>query len=107
LVKNNADMNSNRQDQNLNFEYDSNELKIMKANSVNNKYMTELIQGQKMMADDMHAPGAARDPGSEYINTDEDDENAQTLQVHQQNSSPLRQPSYNYPPKSEERKVFS
>jgi hypothetical protein len=59
-----------------------------------------------MMADDMHAPGAARDPGSEYINTDEDEE-AQTLQVHQQNSSPLRQPSYNYPPKSEERKVFS
>jgi hypothetical protein len=80
-MKTNADLNSNRLDQNLNFEYDSNELKIMKATSVNNKYMTELIQGQKILPEDMRAPGAARDGGSEYINTDEDDDGG--LQINQ------------------------
>ena len=43
MLKNNADLDSNRQDQFLNLENDSNDLKILKASSVNNKYMTELI----------------------------------------------------------------
>lgn len=59
----------------MNFENDSTDLKILKASSVNNKYMTELIQGQRIMPEDMRAPAAARDIGSEYINTDEDEEN--------------------------------
>ena len=59
----------------MNYENDSNDLKILKANSVNNKYMTELVQVQKILPDDMRAPAAARDMGSEYINTDEDEDN--------------------------------
>jgi hypothetical protein len=59
----------------MNFGDDDNDLKILKANSVNNKYMTELIQGQKIMPEDMRAPAAARDAGSEYINTDEEEDN--------------------------------
>ena len=43
MLKNNADLDSNRQDQFLNLDNDSNDLKILKASSVNNKYMTELI----------------------------------------------------------------
>ena len=107
MLKNNADLDSNRQDQFLNLENDSNDLKILKASSVNNKYMTELIQGQRIMPDDMRAPGAARDLGSEYINTDEDEEDPPTIPIHKQHSSPLRQSAYSRPPKSEERKVFS
>lgn len=82
MIKNNADLDSNRQDHFLNLESDSNELKILKASSVNNKYMTELIQGQRIMPDDMRAPAAARDLGSEYINTDEDEENPPTVPIH-------------------------
>jgi hypothetical protein len=59
------------------------------------------------MPDDMRAPGAARDLGSEYINTDEDEEDPATIPIHKQHSSPLRQSAYQRPPKSEERKVFS
>jgi hypothetical protein len=74
----------------MKYEHDENDLKILKANSVNNKYMTELIQGQRIMPDDMRATGAAKDLGSEYINTDEDDD-PQPLLASKQNSSPLRQ----------------
>jgi len=40
------------------------------------------------MPEDMRAPAAARDIGSEYINTDEDEENPQPIS--KMNSSPLR-----------------
>jgi hypothetical protein len=77
---------------NLKFEKsDSNDLKILKANSVNHKYMTELVQVQKMLPEDMRAPAAARDVGSEYINTDEDEDNQVLVVQKQQHSSPLRQ----------------
>jgi hypothetical protein len=75
LLKNNADLDTNKQEQFLNSENQSNELKILKANSVNNKYMTELVQVPKMLPEDMRAPAAAKDMGSEYINTDEDEDN--------------------------------
>jgi hypothetical protein len=73
-LKNNAEIDSNKHEQFLNCE-NSNELKILKANSVNNKYMTEVVQVQKMLPEDMRAPAANKDMGSEYINTDEDEDN--------------------------------
>ena len=67
----------------MNFDADENDLKILKANSVNSKYMTELIQNQKMQPEDMRAPGAARDAAdSEYINTDEDEDPEKVIPIH-------------------------
>ena len=34
------------------------------------------------MPEDMRAPGAAKDLGSEYINTEEDEENPPTVPIH-------------------------
>ena len=61
-------------------EMDENELMIMKANSVNQKYMTDIITTKKETLEDQNAykifsdPGDLGHEGSDYVQTDEDDE---------------------------------
>ena len=84
-----------QEDQNyLNFA-DSNDLMILKANSVNQKYMTELIQNQNITGEEMNG-NTAND--AEYIDTEDDEGDGQlhqdfkALAVQKLTSSPLRQP---------------